>query len=215
METKIPCFLTSPRAVATLNIKSSQDCYNVFFEFQNPLIHGQNINLDLVEKDNNRNTRMHSSRMRTVRCSNHLVGGGGVVCPGGVCLPGGCLLRGDVCPGWCLPGGMCLPGGVSSQGVCLPRGVSAQGVSAHGGCLPGGCLPRGCLPRGVSATLPCEQNHRCLAATTLRTVITHIEIYQSYLCARRKSRFSCNIVLNTIVILSITLLTSKGNEVDQ
>ena len=80
---------------------------------------------------------------------------------------------------------------------------------------PGGCFPRGCLPRGVSATLPCEQNHRCLAATTLRTVITHIEIYQSYLCARRKSRFSCNIVLNTIVILSITLLTSKGNEVDQ
>ena len=34
---------------------------------------------------------MHSSRMRTVRCSSHLLGEGvsarGVVCPGEVCLP--------------------------------------------------------------------------------------------------------------------------------
>ena len=34
-------------------------------------------------------TRMHSSRMRTVRCSGRL-GEGGCVCPGGVC-PGGCV----------------------------------------------------------------------------------------------------------------------------
>ena len=48
----------------------------------------------------NDKTRMHSSMMRTVRCSS--------------CLPGGCL-----------PGGVCP--GVSTQGVsawgCLPQGV--------------------------------------------------------------------------------------------
>ena len=45
-------------------------------------------------------TRMHSSRMRTVCCSGHLMGGGG------------CLLRG------CLPGGGCLTAGwVSAWGV--------------------------------------------------------------------------------------------------
>ena len=31
--------------------------------------------------------RMHSSRMRTVRCSSRLLGGGWDVCPG-VCVPG-------------------------------------------------------------------------------------------------------------------------------
>ena len=47
-------------------------------------------------------TRMHSNRMRTVRCSSRLLGGGG-------CLPRVCLL------------GVCL-------GVCLvcPRGVSGR-----------------------------------------------------------------------------------------
>ena len=52
-------------------------------------------------------TRIHSSRMRTVRC-----------------LPGGCLPRGRVCVlGGVCPGGVCLSGG----GVCLPaRGVSAR-----------------------------------------------------------------------------------------
>ena len=33
-------------------------------------------------------TRMHSSRMRTVRCSSRLLGG---VCPGGLSAQGGCL----------------------------------------------------------------------------------------------------------------------------
>ena len=48
-------------------------------------------------KNKTRNkTRMHSSRMRTARCSRHLLEGegsaqGGGVCPGGVCLPEGCL----------------------------------------------------------------------------------------------------------------------------
>ena len=59
-------------------------------------------------------TRMHSRRMRTVRCSDRLDGG---------CLPGGCL------PGGCLPGG-CLPRGVSVQGG-LPRRVCPGGLSQH------------------------------------------------------------------------------------
>ena len=42
---------------------------------------------------------MHSSTMRTVRCSAHLGEG---VCLGG-CLPGGCVYLGGVCPGGCPP----------------------------------------------------------------------------------------------------------------
>ena len=69
-------------------------------------------------------TRMHSSRMRTVRCSGHLGGGG--------FLPMGCL------------GGVCL------GGIC-PVGLFAQeGVSAWGSVCPGESV-QGCLPRGVSA----------------------------------------------------------------
>ena len=51
---------------------------------------------------------MHSSRMRTVRSSSRLLGGGAVSVRGGVCL-GGCMSA---------QGG--LPGGVSALG---PRGV--------------------------------------------------------------------------------------------
>ena len=81
-------------------------------------------------------TRMHSSRMRTVRCSNRLLG---VSVRGGV---GGSARRG------CLPRG-CLPGG---WGVCL-----------GGRCLPAGCLPRGCLPMGGVCQTPLyEQNDRHL-----------------------------------------------------
>ena len=71
-------------------------------------------------------TRMHSSRMRTICCSGHLIGG---VCPGGVsawgCLPNGVSARG------CLPGGSVCPGGCLSRRVCLPRGclpVHPEGV---------------------------------------------------------------------------------------
>ena len=46
-------------------------------------------------------TRMHSSRMRTVRCSSRLLGG----LVGGLCLPGGCLPRGCVCLGVSALGG--------------------------------------------------------------------------------------------------------------
>ena len=52
-------------------------------------------------------TRMHSSRMRTVRCSGHPEGES--VCLGreGVCLVG-CLPSGVSAHGWCLPRGGCL-----------------------------------------------------------------------------------------------------------
>ena len=55
---------------------------------------------------------MHSSRMRTVRCSRRLLGG--------------------VCPGRGSAQGVSAQG--SAWGVCLPRaGVSAHGVSAQRG----------------------------------------------------------------------------------
>ena len=55
-------------------------------------------------------TRMHSSKMRTVGCSNHLGG----------CLAGGVYVRGVSPQG----------GSVSAQGVS-GRGKSAQGVVCH------------------------------------------------------------------------------------
>ena len=68
---------------------------------------------------------MHSSRMRTVRCSGRPGGGGlhtGVSVQGGVCGPGGCLpargclpAGGSACWGVFCLGGVHLPGG-----VCLP-----------------------------------------------------------------------------------------------
>ena len=69
-------------------------------------------------------TRMHSSRMRTVRSSGRRRRG---------CIPA-CSGHGRVCPGglsaW----------GVSPQGGCLPGGVSAWGGSVY----PGGVCPSAC-----------------------------------------------------------------------
>ena len=61
-------------------------------------------------------TRMHSGRIRTVRCSSRLPRG-----------------RRGVCLGRCLPGG-CLPGVSARGGVICPKG-----------CLAVGCLPKGGL----------------------------------------------------------------------
>ena len=101
---------------------------------------------------------MHSSGMRTVRCSGRLRGGG--------CLPRGCLPRGvsahfNLCPRGCLPRG----------GVC--PGKSVQGCLPGGG---GGGLPRGCLPRrGVRPPVD-RQTQACenipFPQVLLRTVIT-------------------------------------------
>ena len=78
-------------------------------------------------------TRMHSSRMRTVRSSglDSLLGGRG--CLLGGCLLGGCLPREDVCLGDDRPGVVC-PGGVC-PGLCLPGDVYPGGVSARGICV--------------------------------------------------------------------------------
>ena len=65
-------------------------------------------------------TRMHSSRMHTVRCSGH---------PGGVCL-GGVFAQGVVCQG-----------GVSAKGGYACQGGVYQRVSAQGGVCPGGVHP--------------------------------------------------------------------------
>ena len=84
---------------------------------------------------------MHSSRMRTVRCSGRLDGGGGglagvvsVQRGGAVCLSRGVSVWGCVC----LSGGGACPGGVSPGGgeevVC----VCLAGVSVRPGevCIP-------------------------------------------------------------------------------
>ena len=102
-------------------------------------------------------TRMHFSRMRTVRCSGH--GGRACIpaCNGqGVCVSQHALGRVCVCIPACTgQGGVCL--GVCLPRECLPRGVSAlggpaQGVLALGGVCSGGVCG-GCLPRrGVCHT---------------------------------------------------------------
>ena len=79
---------------------------------------------------------MHSSRMRTVRCSSRLPRGGGV-CQG--CLPEGGLPRGVSAVGG---GGVCQGGWVVSArggwgGVC-PGGVS-QHALGRGGVCPSAC----------------------------------------------------------------------------
>ena len=117
---------------------------------------------------------MHSSRMRTVRNSGRIWGGGSAP-RGGVCL-GGLLWGVSAAGGVSAPGGGsgCLLGGcllpvrgvwVSAlEGVSVPRGCVCSGVCVYyrgclllGGLLPGvcsgGCLLQGgvCLLLGVSA----------------------------------------------------------------
>ena len=101
-------------------------------------------------------TRMHSSRMRTIRCIGRLMGGNCL--PGCVCLRG-CLHRG------CLPRVSALSWGICPGGVC-PGGVSQGGSDWR-------CLPRkvfACLLGGVY-TSPCRQNSWHMLVKTLpRTV---------------------------------------------
>ena len=118
---------------------------------------------------------MHSSRIRTGRCSIRLSRLEGVrdVCPGVGCLPRGwgvcpgvsvlgCLPRGvsarGVCPGvGCLPRGRSVCPGVSVQG-CLPRGVAALGCLTRGGVFAQG---EGCLPRAVFVRSVCLGVYTC------------------------------------------------------
>ena len=96
---------------------------------------------------------MHSSRMRTVRSSGRLWGGGwcllrGVSARGGVSDPGGVSAPGR---GVSAPGrGVSAPGGRGCLG-----GVCSGGVSALRGCLLGGCLLRGWgIPACTEADTP-------------------------------------------------------------
>ena len=60
-----------------------------------------------------KNTRMHSSRMRTGRAWPYPGGRGGCLPGGGACQggAGGCLPGGGACRGGCLPGGGACRGG--------------------------------------------------------------------------------------------------------
>ena len=120
--------------VQSIPIANSNGSFTMVFQFFSSSIAQGNehisLQIDLVI------TRMHSSRMHTVRCSGHPRG---CVCLGvsahGGCLPRGCLPRGVSAQGGVCPGG-CLPRGVSAW-ECLARGVPVRGR------LLGGCLPRG------------------------------------------------------------------------
>ena len=97
-------------------------------------------------------TRMHSSRMRTVRSVSHLPRGvylvpGGVPGPGGVPSPRGCTWSQGV---YLVLGGVPSSGGVPGPGRCtwswqvylVPRGCTwSQGVYLVPRGVPG---PRGC-----------------------------------------------------------------------
>ena len=108
-------------------------------------------------------TRMHSSRMGTVRCSGRLMWGAGVSAREvsvQVGVSWGGLSRG------------CLPGGCLSEG-CLPEGVSACWVSAWGGVWPSsGVSARGCvhLP-------PCQNSWQTLVKTLP---------FRNFICGRLK-----------------------------
>ena len=72
-----------------------------------------------------RQTRLHSSRMRTARV---LTVSPSILCMGGVCS-GGCLLLGrGVCPqgGVSVAWGVCCQGVSAAGGVSAPRGVVSQ-----------------------------------------------------------------------------------------
>ena len=125
---------------------------------------------------------MHSSRMRTICSSSHLLAG--VPGPGGTwswgvvylvqgmyLVPGGCTWSGDGCT-W---SGGCTwsQGGVPGLGgVPGPRGVYL---------VPGGCTWSGGTCPG---TPPCGQTHMCkniTFATLLQTVIKSNVIFVTYL----------------------------------
>ena len=109
-------------------------------------------------------TRMHSSRMRTIRCSDRLRVGS--VYPNmhwtGVCVSQHALGRG-VCVrggGLVYPVGGC-PGGVCVQGVCM---CVSQGCVFWGVC-PGACVcPGECFPQCMLGYTLCvnRMTDRCL-----------------------------------------------------
>ena len=89
-------------------------------------------------------TRMHSSRMRTVRNSSLLPGGGGLVW-GGVSAPGGCL----------LPGGSALGAAWSRGGLSAPEEPGPGGCAwSRGRLLPGGACSGGMVSQHALRQTP-------------------------------------------------------------
>ena len=122
----------------------------------------------MYEKVNMENeTRNHSSKMRTVRCSSRRRKG---------VSAWGCLSEGVSAQG-------CLPRGCLCRG-CLPMVVSARGMSAQGDVCPGWCLPRGSLCRTShypACPLPCRWKHNlgklCLRAVTIISCLFWKNLY--------------------------------------
>ena len=92
-------------------------------------------------------TRMHSSRMRTVRSSSRLCSWGvpdpGELLQGGACSRGGCLLQGEGGGTWSR-GGPALGDCLLRRGACSRGGCLLQGGTCSRGVVPapGGCLLR-------------------------------------------------------------------------
>ena len=97
-------------------------------------------------------TRMHSSRMRTIRCSDRR--------GGGACIPA-CTGQEGCVSQHALDGGVCIPACIGKGGVCpggcVCRGVVCLGVSAWDVCLGGVCTGVVC-----HTPPPCGQNDRRL-----------------------------------------------------
>ena len=90
---------------STRNLKGCQSIRSKFAEKIGPRV-GFQLLLSFFA---NYQTRMHSSRMCTVRCSGRPWRGKGV------CMPGGCLpARGSACQGGLPAGGSACQGGVSA-----------------------------------------------------------------------------------------------------
>ena len=104
-------------------------------------------------------TRMHSSRMRTVHNNSRLLGGVYLV-PGECTWSGGCTWSGWVYLVWgggTFPGGVPRPGGCtwSQGGVPGPEGVPAQGGTwSWGVYLVWGCTRSRGIPAQGSAPGP-------------------------------------------------------------
>ena len=113
------------------------------------VIHILNSKIQLIGQEKHK-ARMHSSRMRTVLNSSHLLG---VSAQAGVCPAGSvqgylprCYVYRRRVSDW----------GVSAWGVwgCLHRGcLSVWGVCLGGAC-PGGCLPGGVSKHALGLTPP-------------------------------------------------------------
>ena len=112
--------------------------------------------------------RMHSSRMRAVRFSGPMSGGGGGdVCPRETCAQWVCPLSGNVWPGGVCQVGVCKGVVCPGEGVCTGGGVYLGEV-----CLGGDCLPHAPVNRQMPVKiLPCPKLHLQAVTIFLKAVI--------------------------------------------